>query len=131
MAADRYGGEACFEALAGRRHGLGRRIRRLQHQPTFVENLERHLRRVAVQGGRVHHMIVRVRRARLLHHQQRRRLRQMAVEQFVEFVLHVAPGQRGGGQPHAAHQAEQQQQQPALQGARQDHRGPWRWRGSA
>jgi hypothetical protein len=86
-----------------------------------VEHLERDLGRIAVQRRRVDGFVVDL--AQLLGHQQRGRLREVAVEQLVELVAHVEPGQSGRGQPHRRHQAEHQQQQPRQQRRRHQARG--------
>jgi len=55
---------------------------------------------------------------RLLRHQQGRGLGQVAVEQFIEFVANVEPGQRGSRQPDDDHASEHPGDEAALQRTR-------------
>jgi hypothetical protein len=56
--------------------------------------------------------------ARLLHDEQRRGLREVAVEQLVQLVLRIAPGDDRGDEPHHHHGAEHEREQPRLQRTR-------------
>jgi hypothetical protein len=89
----------------------------IMREPAFVKDLERDLWCVAVQCGGIDFMIVFPRFMRLLHHEDGGRLRQMAVEQFLEFVASVEPGRHGSGQPDRDDQPEQQHQKSALERA--------------
>ena len=87
-----------------------------------MKHLKRHLGRVAVQRGRVDALAVVFKRLRLLHHQQRGGLRQVAVEQLVQLVAHIEPGQYRYRQPDGHHHRQHHDQQPALQRTRRpDH----------
>ena len=106
-------------------HRRGRRVGRAGHQLAFMPDLEGHTWRVAVQLRRVLGVVVVMRRTGLLHHQQCGGLGQVAVEQFVQLMLHVGPGGRGRGHPHRHHGGQQQRQQAALQRWRLGRAHPW------
>ena len=102
-------------ALTVGNHRCGGGIGRAQRQAPSVEDLERHLGRVTVQRRCVDSVVIVFDFAGLLHDEQRRGLRQMAFEQLVELVMHVAPGHGSSDQPDRDHDAEHQRQQAALQ----------------
>ena len=103
-------------------HGQRRCIRGAERETPFVEYLERNPGRVAVQHGRIHRMVVVLDLACLLHDEQRRRLRQMTVEELVELVLHVEPGERRRDRPHPGHESEHEHEQASPQRTwRADH----------
>ena len=106
-------------------HRRGRCVGRARHQLPFMPDLEGHTRRIAVQLRRIPRLVVVMRCTGLLHHQQCGGLRQVAVEQFVQLMLHVGPGGRGRGHPHRHHRGQQQGQQAALQRRWPARAHPW------
>ena len=121
-AVDLHGAEA---ARVGRQR-LRRGVARAGQQLAVVPHLKGHARRVAVQGGGegvvagvvvgvVIAVACRVPGAALLADDERGRLGEVAVEQFVEFVLRADPRPGGGQQPHGQRHAQHADQQAALQ----------------
>jgi ribosomal protein L15E len=80
-----------------------------------MPDLDGHTGLVLVQG-RWRGEIVTLQIVQPLRHQQRRRLRQVGVQQLVEFVPGVDPGGYRHPQPHHAQQTQHRGQQPRLQG---------------
>jgi hypothetical protein len=118
---DRHGAKAALERGAPGARRPGRRVGRAQREPAFVEDLERDLGRIAVQDRRVGDVVAFD--LRVLHDQQRRGLREVAVQELVEFVPRVQPGERGGRGPQRQHHREHQREQAALQRSRPAHVG--------
>ncbi len=73
------------------------RVRRTQREAPVAEHLESHGRCIAMQRARLDRAVVVIPMA--LRQQGGRRLREVAVEQFLEFVPGVEPGQRCGREP--------------------------------
>ena len=118
-----------LEATRVARHRRGRRIARAQHQHAFVPDLEGDTACITAQRLVVglEGLVGAVARIGLLRHQQRGSLRQMAVEQLIEFVAGVDPDRHRRGQPHTCHHRHQQRQQARLQRQRlRVHAGPSR-----
>ena len=80
-----------------------------------MPDLERHVWSVTVQLRRFGPALVVAEMGVCMHHQQRRGLGQVAVEQLVQLMAQVEPGGGCGGQPHQHHGAQQAGQQPSLQ----------------
>ncbi len=115
LAAHRHGPEPIVDGSAEGEHGHCRSVGRAQDQSAVVEDLERDLGSISIQRRGIDASIVVIELARLLRDENRRRLRQVTVQKFVELVPYVEPGQHRRDEPDDGDEPDHHDQETSLQ----------------